>query len=792
MTISFWLLDINYEVRDDHLEIWLWGITEDDKRILLIDKSFKPYFYVVVGEDSPKTREEIISMLKETKGVESCEVKHMKRLRKEVEAIKVVCQTPLSVERCVKRLSKMRTSVEVFEHDLRPSAQYLIDRDVGPCGWYSAEVEEISLPENVRVDRAYQLLQPLKPVDRVDLPPIRALAFDVVAYDPYGSPKPETAKIVLISVATSDGGFAQFVCEGEDDREVIQQFVDYVLDFDPDILVGFESNRSVLPLLSERAERLGLKLTIDRIEGIPHTSVYGHVSVTGRINLDMRDFAEDFIEIKVKDLRNLAKFLGVKREVLSIPETEIPKLWERGEVEKLSAYSRSRAEALMDVFRSLAEYSTQLSHLIGMPLDYVVTSAVGFRVEWFLMRHAHRVGELIPSRAEVPYAPYKGAMVLQPKVGLHEKVAVLDFKSMYPNIMIMYNVSPDTYVPPDEDIPDEEVNIAPEVGHRFLKKPPGMYKAVLSSLLEARDSIRKSLKKVPADSPEYRVLDARQRVVKVLANATYGYAGWVGARWFVKPVAEAVAAWGRYVISETIKIAESLGLQVIYGDTDSVFVRYDEELVEKFCKAVEEKLGLEVRPETVYERLLFTEAKKRYAGLLPDGSLDIVGLEVVRGDWAEIAKKAQERVLEVVLKGRGREEAIKQLKELVSSIYSLEAPYEDFIIWKTLTMSIDQYKVRAPHVEVAKSLLKSGWKPTVGDKIGYVVVKGEGKLREKARFFGWASKEDLDLDYYVNHQVLPAATRVLSVLGVSEEELKRVVGEKEGPKTLMDFFQQRS
>jgi DNA polymerase I len=207
----------------------------------------------------------------------------------------------------------------------------------------------------------------------------------------------------------------------------------------------------------------------------------------------------------------------------------------------------------------------------------VGTAAVGFRVEWFLIKHAYKIGELVPKRKERPYLPYAGAIVLPPKPGIHEQIAVLDFKAMYPNIMVAYNLSPDTYVSPNEPQPPSGVFEAPEVGHKFRKEPPGFYKEVLTYLISVRDKIRSKLKGLPPDSGEYRVLNARQKAVKIITNASYGYAGWIGARWYIKPVAEAATAWGRNIISNAVKIAETLGVAVIYGDTDSLFVKHEPE-----------------------------------------------------------------------------------------------------------------------------------------------------------------------------------------------------------------------
>ena len=110
-------------------------------------------------------------------------------------------------------------------------------------------------------------------------------------------------------------------------------------------------------------------------------------------------------------------------------------------------------------------------------------------------------------------------------------------------------------------------------------------------------------------------MDARQKAVKIITNAAYGYAGWVGARWYIKPVAEAASAWGRHTILSATHLAEDKGLTIIYGDTDSLFLTNDEKKLLELKAEIGEDLGLEVEVGEVYKRIFFTEAKKRYAGL---------------------------------------------------------------------------------------------------------------------------------------------------------------------------------
>jgi len=303
-----------------------------------------------------------------------------------------------------------------------------------------------------------------------------------------------------------------------------------------------------------------------------------------------------------------------------------------------------------------------------------------------------------------------------------------------------------------------------------------------------RDKIRSKMKKISPESVEYRVLDARQKAVKVITNASYGYAGWIGARWYIKPVAEAATAWGRHTILNAVEIAKKKGLKVVYGDTDSIFLAYEPNKIEEFSREVEKKLALEIKPDKVYVRIFFTEAKKRYAGLLPDGKLDVVGLEVIRGDWAAIAKKVQEKVLEIILKEQSPKNAVKFVQQYIYDLRQKRVPYRDLIIWKTLTKPAEEYAVKASHVEAARMLKEKGWELSVGDKVGYVVVVGSGRLYERIKPYMFASYDEIDIEYYMSKQIVPAAARVLESFGISEEELVSSKMEEKETRRLTDFF----
>src|SRR5438445_8906550 len=220
-----------------------------------------------------------------------------------------------------------------------------------------------------------------------------------------------------------------------------------------------------------------------------------------------------------------------------------------------------------------------------------------------------------------------------------------------------------------------------------------------------------------------------------------------------------------------MSLAKSIGLTFFYGDTDSLFVNYDEKLVQKFQAEIYRQLGLEINLSEVYKRILFTEAKKKYAGLRTDGQIDVVGLEAVRGDWSNLARDVQNTVLRMVLEDANPSRATAYVQDLTRNLKTKNLPLSSFIVWKTLTKPVEAYEVNAPHVEVAKKMAKDGWPVTAGDKVGFVITKRPGKLFQKAEPHYKVTIEDVDYDYYVRNQIVPATVRTLEILGVSEDQL---------------------
>jgi len=768
----FYLLDDNEVEWEGKPCVRFWGVDDKGARICILCNLIMPYGYFLPSQqDNLDILRQKILEDKHFPKITDLSIETRRHLGQEFRVLKITCAASDVLSSYSKELLKLIGKGEGFENDLRLPVRYMTDLMLTPCGWNECEADKIKL--GTTGYNAYVASTAPMSVAEDTVPTLRILAFYTLTVGEKGSAKPESDPVRAIALATTSGKSATLVSE-KDDAKVLKDFVEFVRAYDPDIIVGFQTNTQDWLYLTQRSKVLKFKLAVGRDSSEPHTSVYGHISVAGRANLDLFDVAGGIPEVKVKTLENVAKYLRLDSagKFTTLEEWDRSSLWaEESGRRKLVENAIMSAQASLELAKETMNFPMQLSALTGLPLDQVMAAATGFRVDSYLIRRAHQIGEMIPRRNEQPYFTYRGAIVLEPKTGLHDDVAVIDFASMYPTLMEKYNLSPDTLIKPGENVPEDSVFIVPEVNYRFKRKPNGLYKTVLSTLIHERSSIKALLEKASPKSTRYKVLKERERALKVITNACYGYAGWAGARWYVREVAESAAALGRETITKTITKAESLGLSIIYGDTDSLFVKNERAKVKQLLDWVEDELGLEIRVEREYRRVLFTEAMKRYAGLLPDDSLDIVGLEVVRGDWSDIARQVQEEVLAKILRDQSAEKAVEAVKATIRKLQKGDVPLADLTIRKTLTKPIEKYAVRTPHVEVARRLMKEGWTLTVGDKVAYVITKGSGKLFQKAKPSSQVKPEDVDREYYLDNQVKPAAMRILELFGVKEEQL---------------------
>ena len=227
--LLFWLLDVNYDVEGKIPVVKLWGLTEDGKRVLIKDYSFRPYFYVLPknGTDLSKAIRDIKMMEDPAEPILSINQVDKRYYGKPVKVLKVTCLIPQSIPSYREKISKLDWVEEVLEADIRFYMRYLIDNGINPCDWHEVEVEEERGVSEIKVDAVYKALSRPKPYPKDEIPPLRILAFDIECYNKAGSPVPQRDPIIIISLV-SDQGTKILTADDHEDSKIIKDFVDFI------------------------------------------------------------------------------------------------------------------------------------------------------------------------------------------------------------------------------------------------------------------------------------------------------------------------------------------------------------------------------------------------------------------------------------------------------------------------------------------------------------------------------------------------------------------------------------
>jgi len=819
------LLDIDYITEKDvngkeKPVIRLWCKSKEGADFIVLDKNFEPYFYAFphsylhshghewdVEEEKGQIENICVDREGEEIGVKRVEFCQKKLLGVNRRGLKIFVEHPRHVP--LLREKVRNAGITVLEADILFAIRYLIDKQLRPFDGVKAEGEEIELGYANTKGAILASKVSYKKMNGSELPELKIIAFDceMATQGGYGMPSPKKDPIIIISVAYHEENEVKtklFVVdeeeyEGGNDEKVLRAFLKFVAQYQPDIIVGYNSDGFDWQYIRERARLQGIRL---RVGADGSTVQYERggalpaVNIAGMLNVDLFKLAKrDLDSVKVKKLENVAEYLGVlkKSERVNLSPREITDCWidsSSSARQQLYEYAKADAVSTLGIAEKMLPLQIELSRMVGYPLDELTKMGRGRQVESFLTAEAFKKGELVPPKKGAEKT-FEGGFVLPPEKGVHEDVIALDFSSMYPTIMISFNVSPDTFVEPNEAEEEElDLYVAPEVGHAFKKAPDGFFKRIMSDLITRRKAIKAEMKKYDKTSDEYRLLDIQQQSVKILTNSFYGYTGWSAAKFYKRECAEATTAWGRHFIKRAVTVAEERGFKVIYGDTDSIFAKLTdaigdvedrrEAILEK-AKAVSERISkelpLELEIQDFFKSIFFTGKKKRYAALTDKGEIVVRGLEVRRGDWCELAKEVQTKVIDLILREKDPAAAVKYTRSVIQGLKEGKIPLDKLIIYKTLTRKISGYETKQAHVIAAERALASRIVYEVGSKIPYVILKGVGKTSDRAfpvdliersegnEMTAEGRRYQIDTAYYVQHQVIPVAHRVLQLFG---------------------------
>ncbi|SFM66098.1 DNA-directed DNA polymerase [Methanolobus profundi] len=857
--MNFQILDADYIGTHDGPVVRLFGRAEGGESVCCFVPGFEPYFYLNAEGELDKLStmlRERFDVIKKVDIVPKFEPVGYQVSKKPM--LKVTTMEPRNVPEIRDDVLTLPGVKEVYETDILFRNRFLIDKDLHGMGWVTATP---SSNEPVSEGRIYCdsvfTADSLEEIEKLSIAPLKYLAFDIECLPIGGSmPVPETSPVIMVSMSFSPAynghetvvlvakkveGIGEDVECFDSEAQMLSRFFEIFQEYDADVISGYNINDFDVPYIADRVNILtdsgeNVRSSVGRDGRLLSYRKIGNrtmVSIPGRVVVDALPLIRSQYSLKRYTLRNVAKEL-LDSEKLDVAPSEMEEYWnDSGErILKFIDYARRDSELAMELILKLRllDKHIAISQVSGSILQEVVDGGQTSMVDNLLLREYGRADRVIPPKPNDELVAMrnrsseglKGGEVLEPKRGLLEDVVILDYKSLYPTIMMAHNLCYTTVV--EQDRPDGDT-IKPPSGGEFVSAgvSKGIMPSILESLLQRRTETKRKMK-ATSDETEHRVLDATQLALKILLNSFYGYSGYTRARLYSLALANAVTSFGRNNILDTRALIngsiskvilrddsayfteelssidpndEVVSLSVVYGDTDSVFVQCASKkdvsldglglVGSKIAATVSDSLPdpMELEFESIARRALFI-AKKRYAIWVFERSGDgwedgikVKGMETVRRDWCGLTSKTLNRVLELVLKEGNVESAVQHVRSVVDGVRNIDvrtdsAIIEDLTMTRMFSKKATSYKNKQPHLTVAEKIEeRTGTPPPVGERIPFVIVAGKDLFVNRAEDPEYVRENNIpiDVDYYIKKQLLPPVERILGVFGVDMANL---------------------
>jgi len=428
-----------------------------------------------------------------------------------------------------------------------------------------------------------------------------------------------------------------------------------------------------------------------------------------------------------------------------------------------------------------------LARIASMPMEDVSRQGVSRWIRNFMHREHRKRNILIPNSediltrkgktsttAVIKGKKYKGAIVVEPTPGVHFNVAVMDFPSLYPSIIKVWNLG---YQSICCTHPNCKGHTIPDTQHWVCTEKRALESLLIGSLRDLRVLWYKSRAKDKSLPPELRSwYGITQGALKVILNASYGVFGADSFDLYCPPVAEATAAIGRYSITQILNHSRTVGIQVLYGDTDSLFLKNPtKEQIEDVVHYTEHELGMGIDVDKTYRYAVFSSRKKNYLGVLEDGTVDVKGLTGKKKHIPIFIKDAFNQMKERLAKVKTPEDfekARKDIANIVRERYNVLKRREwskmgDLAFHVVLGDELSSYTKTTPqHVKAARILEQSGKELRAGDLISFVKVIREPRVKPAEL----ASRNEVDVDKYIAY-LHSTFDQVLDALGLNFDEI---------------------
>jgi DNA polymerase elongation subunit (family B) len=428
-----------------------------------------------------------------------------------------------------------------------------------------------------------------------------------------------------------------------------------------------------------------------------------------------------------------------------------------------------------------------------LPLDDVWNSGNSTLIDSLLIREADRRNIAVPMNNFTNQQEEKieGGYVHTIEPGLYDMVAVLDFKSMYPSLMIKHNICFTTLSPNGTIVAPNGVRfLAPEV-----KK--GLVPEKLQELMKTRD-MYKSMMKNEKNEDRKRYLNSMQNSVKILMNSFYGVFASNFYRFTDQNIGAAITAFARETIKGIIRDLESRGIKVVYGDTDSIFIKTEKKTLEEALKLafqirdeISNKLGIQLEVERILDPMFSHGAKKRYAGriIYPEqekGNIIVRGYEIRRTDSFDLQSEALMEIFNHIL-DRDVTGALRRAKQIIQDVKSGNVDIEKLVISRSVK-DFDTYKDAdsLANVQAARKLQEMGMEFVPGMKVSWIVTDSKKRPQEVEPYIpSIPFKKKPDYEYYAD-RVAQTLARITEVFNMDEISLKS--NEVRKKSTLEDFL----
>jgi DNA polymerase delta subunit 1 len=625
-------------------------------------------------------------------------------------------------------------------------------------------------------------------------------------------------------------------CDKE--TQLLEQWAEFVREADPDIITGYNINNFDGPYLLNRAKHLRVRNFhfLGRVKNvvsvirdtIMQSKQMGKrenkvINIDGRIQLDLM-----LIMIRDYKLRsyslNAVSYHFLQEQKEDVHHSIITDL-QNGTAQtrrRLAVYCLKDAYLpirLLDKLMCVINYM-EMARVTGVPLSYLQTRGQQIKVVSQLIRKAMEQDLIMPTyQSQAGDDNFEGATVIEPKRGYYDKpIATLDFSSLYPSIMMAHNLCYTSLLKPGAanqfGLTDNDYIRTPS-GNLFVKSNirKGLLPEILESLLSARKKAKSDLK-IETDPFKKKVLDGRQLALKISANSVYGFTGAQVGKLPCLEISQSVTAFGRMMIEQTKNEVERkytiangypFNADVIYGDTDSVMVKFGVDTVAEAMKLGEEAAGyvsqkfikpIKLEFEKVYFPYLLIN-KKRYAGLYftrPDKHdfMDCKGIEAVRRDNCPLVAKLMNECLQKILIERDPNGAMEFAKQNISDLLCNRVDISQLVVTKELTKTDKDYTAKQAHVELATKMRKrdAGSAPKLGDRVPYVIVAAAKNTPMYAKaedpIYVLENNIPIDAQYYLTNMLAKPLLRIFEpILGESKAESTLLRGDHTRTKTVV-------